>query len=98
SQQRLPPDNINPMSKVNLANYDNSWYQPGSRIRILLWMVFSSVFFNHSLAIINPMKCFLLRLFGAKVGKDVLIKPSVTIKYPWLLSIGDHCCIGEKVW
>jgi putative colanic acid biosynthesis acetyltransferase WcaF len=39
-----------------------------------------------------------LRLFGAKVGKNVVIKPSVNIKYPWNLEIGNNVWIGEKVW
>tara|TARA_B100000809_G_scaffold264490_2_gene320475 strand:+ start:1014 stop:1424 length:411 start_codon:yes stop_codon:yes gene_type:complete len=39
-----------------------------------------------------------LRLFGAKIGKGVVIKPKVNIKYPWKLSIGDYSWIGEKVW
>jgi putative colanic acid biosynthesis acetyltransferase WcaF len=40
----------------------------------------------------------LLRLFGAKIGKGVIIKPYVNIKYPWFLHIGNCCWIGEKVW
>jgi putative colanic acid biosynthesis acetyltransferase WcaF len=40
----------------------------------------------------------LLKLFGAKIGKGVLIKPKVNIKYPWKLSIGDYTWIGENVW
>lgn len=40
----------------------------------------------------------LLRLFGARVGKSVVIKPHVRIKYPWKLSIGDYTWIGEDVW
>ena len=40
----------------------------------------------------------LLRLFGANIGKGVIIKPSVIIKYPWNLSIGDYTWIGENVW
>ena len=40
----------------------------------------------------------MLRLFGAKIGKGVLIKPYVTIKYPWYLEIGDFTWIGEHVW
>lgn len=40
----------------------------------------------------------LLRLFGAKVGKGVIIKPGVNIKYPWNLEIGDYTWIGERVW
>jgi len=27
-----------------------------------------------------------------------VIKPSVNIKYPWLLEIGDNTWIGENVW
>ena len=41
---------------------------------------------------------FLLRKFGAKIGKGVFIKPSVNIKYPWNLTIGDDTWIGEGVW
>ena len=39
-----------------------------------------------------------MRLFGAKVGANVLIKPNVNIKYPWFLDIGNHVWIGEGVW
>jgi putative colanic acid biosynthesis acetyltransferase WcaF len=39
-----------------------------------------------------------LKLFGAKLGQGVVIKPSVNIKYPWKLRIGDHSWIGEEVW
>ncbi|AFV97994.1 hypothetical protein B649_08410 [Candidatus Sulfuricurvum sp. RIFRC-1] len=40
----------------------------------------------------------LLRFFGSKIGTGVVIKPNVHIKYPWFLTIGDHCWIGEGVW
>ncbi len=47
---------------------------------------------------VSKVKVILLRLFGAKVGNGVVIKPSVNIKYPWLLNIGNHVWIGEEVW
>lgn len=47
---------------------------------------------------ISSVKVRLLRCFGAKIGKGVVIKPSVNIKYPWNLSIGDYTWIGENVW
>ena len=30
--------------------------------------------------------------------ENVVIKPRVVIKHPWLLSIGDNSWIGENVW
>lgn len=53
---------------------------------------------NSYLPIPTAIKCFILRSFGAKVGKNVMIKPKVNIKYPWLLTIGDYVWIGEEVW
>ena len=47
---------------------------------------------------VSSVKLILLRLFGAKVGRRVRIKPCVTIKYPWFLEIGDNSWVGENVW
>ncbi|WP_347841432.1 hypothetical protein [uncultured Draconibacterium sp.] len=38
---------------------------------------------------------FILRLFGAKIGKNVHIYPSTNIFFPWNLDIGDWSAIGE---
>lgn len=38
-----------------------------------------------------------LRLFGAKIGKDVRLYPTVDIFFPWNLEIGDEVTIGDKV-
>lgn len=84
--------------KTDLASYDNSWYKPASSFKIMIWLVVHALFFGHSLAVFNGLKCYLLKLFGAEVGKGVIIKPSVKIKYPWFLAIGDYCWIGENVW
>ncbi len=37
----------------------------------------------------------MLKIFGAKIGRNVHIYPSSKIYLPWNLSIGDNSCIGE---
>jgi putative colanic acid biosynthesis acetyltransferase WcaF len=84
--------------KTDLSSFNNSWYDPGaSLLRRTFWYWFSSVFVCSRFPL-SGFKIFLLRLFGATIGKGVVIKPSVTIKSPWLLEIGDHCWIGEHAW
>ncbi len=83
---------------TDLSKYDNSWYQPGGAIKRMLWLMVNAIFFNNGLALFNGSKIFLLKRFGAKVGIGVVIKPSVSIKYPWFLTIGNYVWIGENVW
>lgn len=39
-----------------------------------------------------------LRLYGARVGQGVTIRPGVRVKFPWKLTVGDRCSIGEDAW
>jgi len=85
--------------QADLSRFNNSWYKPGSsKLKQTLWFVVNSLFFRNSLNPFSRLKCWLLRCFGAEVGKKVNIKPAVNIKYPWRLSIGDYSWIGENVW
>ncbi len=38
----------------------------------------------------------LLRLFGAKVGTPVRIRPTVLVEQPWNLAIGNNSSIGDR--
>jgi putative colanic acid biosynthesis acetyltransferase WcaF len=38
----------------------------------------------------------LLRLFGARIGREVHICPSVRITIPWNLAIGDQSAVGDR--
>ena len=85
--------------KTDLSSYNNSWYKPGaSFFKRTVWFYINAVVFKTSLLPSNGIKAFLLRLFGAKIGKMVELKPCINIKYPWFLEIGDHTWIGEDVW
>lgn len=85
--------------QVDLSSFDNSWYKPGrSTLVLMLWYAVNALVFKSYLCPFLGIKVFLLRLFGAEIGKGVMIKPNVNIKYPWRLKVGDHSWIGEEVW
>ncbi|MCB0760755.1 MAG: WcaF family extracellular polysaccharide biosynthesis acetyltransferase [Flavobacteriales bacterium] len=84
--------------KTDLSRYNNDWYQPGNVFKRVLWYTVNVLFFKNPLFVFGSIKVSLLRLFGAQVGKGVVIKPNVNIKYPWKLTIGNNVWIGEEVW
>lgn len=84
--------------KTDLSRYDNSWYYPGGKIKRLAWYFTNVLFFINPLNPFSGIKVHLLRLFGARIGIGVTIKPCVNVKYPWLLEVGDYTWIGENVW
>lgn len=97
--ESIPSQLRDDTQQVSLDRFDNHWYQPGRhRLMQLTWYYVNHTLFNSYWLPFSGLKVSLLRLFGARVGKGVVIKPKVNIKYPWKLSIGDHCWIGEKVW
>ena len=82
-----------------MSHYDNSWYNPSrGTLKQLFWYFTNVLFFINPLNPFSGIKICLLRIFGAKVGTGVNIKPHVNIKYPWLLEIGNYTWIGENVW
>ena len=84
--------------KVNLSKFNNSWYQPGNKFKIILWYFTNAIVFKSSFPFPISFKVFLLKSFGAKVDSGVVIKPGVSIKYPWKLKIGANTWLGENVW
>lgn len=87
------------MKKTELSSYNNKEYNPGGNSMLrFTWYFVNNLFFMNPFNPVSSIKVFLLKLFGAKVGKGVVIKPSVNIKYPWRITIGNNVWIGEKVW
>lgn len=86
------------MNRTQLRSYDNAWYKPGNRLKILGWYVISRLFIDTSIPFPYFLKRGILNLFGAKIAAGVVIKQRVLIKYPWFLTIGTDAWIGENVW
>ena len=83
---------------TRLDLFDNSGYNPGNMVARMLWVVASGLFFQTWFPWPSRLKVGLLRSFGGRVGRGLVIKPRVTIKYPWKLQVGDHVWIGENAW
>jgi len=86
------------LKTVNNSIYRTTLKIGASRPKQLLWYVTNILFFKNPFNIFSGIKVMLLRSFGASVGKGVLIKPGVNIKFPWKLTIGNYCWLGEDVW
>jgi putative colanic acid biosynthesis acetyltransferase WcaF len=87
------------MPQTDLSLYNNVPFHPGgSALKRLMWFYVNALFLKSSLLPSSGFKIFLLRLFGAKIGRSVTIKPGVNIKYPWHLTIGNQTWVGENVW
>jgi putative colanic acid biosynthesis acetyltransferase WcaF len=69
----------------------------GAAWRAQLWWLFQAVFVLHTPQYMFAWRRFALVLFGAKIGKRVLIRPGVRVTYPWNLTMGDYVWIGDNV-
>ncbi len=67
-------------------------------LTITLWYFVNALIVKASWNPFTKLRVAILRLFGAKIGKGLVMKNNVNIKFPWKLKIGDNCWIGENVW
>lgn len=64
-------------------------------LTVQLWRLVRATAFRWSPQFAYGFRRALLRLFGARVGRGVLLRPSVQVTYPWKVRIGDHAWIGD---
>lgn len=70
-------------------------FRSKSKITVQLWWIVQGTIFSWSPQIFYGWRRFLLRLFGASIGKKVLIRSTAKITYPWNVSIGDYSWVGD---
>lgn len=87
------------MTRVDLSRTNNRGYKPGRPYFIrALWILTEALTLRNPVLVSYQVKVAVLRLFGARIGKGVVIKPGVHIKYPWHLEVGDNSWLGESCW
>jgi putative colanic acid biosynthesis acetyltransferase WcaF len=62
---------------------------------VQLWWLVDSTLFRCSPQYFYGWRAFLLKLFGARLGKGVLLRPTVRVTYPWKVTLGDFSWIGD---
>jgi putative colanic acid biosynthesis acetyltransferase WcaF len=65
---------------------------------LLLWILVEYIFVTNPLQLSSRIRGLALKSFGAKIGKGVILRPRLRVKFPWNLEIGNDCWIGEGVW
>ena len=69
----------------------------GNKLARSLWHLVWLLLFRPTPRVMHAWRCFLLRIFGAKLGKAVHVYPTAKIWAPWNLEMGDHSCLSEQV-
>lgn len=86
-------------SPMQLKHYTTGEYTPGASVmKQLFWFFIGAPLVETHLIPFSNFKIFLLRCFGATIGQGVRLKPGVKIKFPWRLTVGNHCWLGENSW
>ena len=91
-------ERVSPATLLDIdANRAATKYTRGEMLLRVLWMPGGLIF----RLIPRPFfgaRSLLLRAFGARIGRDVHIYPSVTIYLPWRLEVGRQSAIGEGAY
>jgi putative colanic acid biosynthesis acetyltransferase WcaF len=62
---------------------------------VFLWQIVQGSLFAWSPQFAHGWRRFLLKAFGARIGRRVIVRPSARITYPWKIEIGDYSWIGD---
>lgn len=85
-------------NRIRLDQYNQDGYSRGkSGWFILLWWLVQGSLFRFSLHPMYQWRNFLLRLFGARIGKGVQVRPTARFTYPWKVTIGNYSWVGDHV-
>ncbi|HET6389273.1 WcaF family extracellular polysaccharide biosynthesis acetyltransferase [Hyphomicrobium sp.] len=83
---------------MRLDAYNNRGFLRGRPAWVeCLWLAMQALFIRPPIPGSGHRRV-ILRLFGARIGTGVTIKPGLRVKFPWRLTVGDYCWLGEDLW
>jgi putative colanic acid biosynthesis acetyltransferase WcaF len=85
--------------KVDLSLTTNRDYVPRRAFVVrAVWLLVEALVLLNPVVTSYRLKRGALRMFGARIGENVIIKPGVHVKYPWRFRVGNNCWLGERCW
>ena len=82
---------------MELSRYDDSDFSRGAPAwEEACWLLVRGLFFQTFVPWPSALRVALLRVFGARVGRGVVVRANVNISFPWRLTVGDHVWFGEE--
>lgn len=83
---------------MRLDLYDNRSFSRARPAWVeALWLVAQWLFLRSPIPG-STHRRLILRVFGARIGRGVIIKPGLRVKFPWRLTVGDYSWLGEDAW
>jgi putative colanic acid biosynthesis acetyltransferase WcaF len=91
-----PEDRVPVIDLSRALGRREAWNRPAWQV--YLWTVAELLLVTNAWQPSSRLRASVLRLFGARVGAGVVLRPGLRVKFPWKLSVGEHSWIGEGVW
>jgi putative colanic acid biosynthesis acetyltransferase WcaF len=97
--RRPYPRDVTPPTVIDLSaapGSGQSWDAPAWKV--YAWGIVELLFVSSAWQVSSRLRRVALVAFGARIGKGVVLRPRLRVRFPWKLAIGDRSWIGEDVW
>jgi putative colanic acid biosynthesis acetyltransferase WcaF len=85
------------MTRKNVPRRNISAFTTSEKLKRLAWAATYHLLFRLSFHNWYALRAAILRLFGAKIGRNVRFRRTARIESPWNLDISDNVSIGDEV-
>lgn len=95
-KETVPVERVRVIDLSLAAGRREAWDRPAWHV--YLWTAAELLLVTNPWQPSSKLRATVLRVFGAKIGEGVVLRPRLRVKFPWKLRIGDRSWIGEEVW